>query len=153
MPQVQTPGNRGRSAPAAVPPNLGPTRTWVKVANAFTFAAFSAAATTNTIPVFFLPAAAIISGIKIFPKTSFSGPGITGYTISVGDGTLSTAYADAFNVFQATGPLVYSLASNFGGESLVAATQIYATATSTGANLSAATAGIVDILAEIAISV
>jgi hypothetical protein len=154
MPQNAFPWNGNkRSAPSAVPPNLSTIPQWVKVGNAISYTAFSAVALTNTISLFLLPPAAIIHGIKVFLKTSFTGGSVSAYTISVGDGSTAGLDASAFNVFQAPGPNVYQLSSNFGGESLIVATQIYATATSVGANLNAATAGTVDVLALLSIAI
>lgn len=146
MPQLAFPWNTGAYAPRAVPLSLGIQAQWVCVGSP-TYSTFATAATTNTVALFQLPSAAIIHGVKIVPTTAFTGGGISAYTVSVGDGTTPTLYASAFNVFQAPGANVYQLSSDFGGESLIAATQIYATATSTGANLNAATAGSVSIFA------
>ncbi len=65
----------------------------------------------------------------------------------MGDGSNNALYASAFNCYQAPGADVYQLSGDFGGESLIGASQIYATATSTGANLNAATTGSVEIFA------
>jgi hypothetical protein len=104
---------------------------------------FSAAATTNNIALFSLPSSSIIHGMKMLIVTPFTG--LTTYTVSVGDGTINTLYASAFDVTQAVN--TYQLTSTFGGESLVSATNIYATSVCTGGNLSAATAGTVSIFA------
>lgn len=154
MPQWSSPWNPGSKAPGQVPVVLGPQATWVRVTpqGGATFTTFAAAALTNSVALFFLPPSAIIHGIKISPTASFTGGSIATYTVSVGDGATPALYASAFDVHQAPGADVYQLSSNFGGESMVAATQIYATATSTVANLNAATAGAVDIFAYLSIA-
>jgi len=146
MPQIAFPWNPGAQAPSVVPSTLGIQGQWVRVGTP-TYATFATAATTNTVPLFQLPSAAIMHGVKMVPTAAFTGGSISAYTVSVGDGSNNALYASAFNVFQAPGATVYQLSSDFGGESLVAATQLYATATSTGGNLSAATAGSVSIFA------
>ncbi|GAC1425631.1 MAG: hypothetical protein NVSMB6_26280 [Burkholderiaceae bacterium] len=117
---------------------------WYHVGNGLTYTDFSAAALTVNIPLFLLPPHAIIQGIKIKHSVAFAGPAITAYTVSVGDVGNRALYASAFNVFQAPGSTIYQLSQNFAGEDALVATQISATATAVGANLSAATAGSVD---------
>lgn len=117
--------------------------TWVKYT--FTYADFSTAATTNSLDLLSLPAGGIIQGVKIKHSAAFTGGAISAYTIQVGIvGTLNK-YASAFNVFQAPGNTVQQLSTTAGTENGGAATAIKVTATSTGANLNAATAGSVDI--------
>lgn len=119
---------------------------WYHVGNALSYTTFSTAANTNTLTLFSLPAGAIIHAVKIKHSTPFGGGSIATYTISVGSVAQGTAgYASAFNVFQSTGSRVYQLSSNLAGEDTTSSTAIQVTATSTGANLNAATAGVVDI--------
>jgi hypothetical protein len=122
---------------------------WTKITASapLLYSAFAAAALSNTVPLFVLPAAGIIHGIKIKHSTAFSGPGITGYTLSVGDAAFVDDIASAFNVLQAVSATAYQLSATLQGESHGAPTTINVTATSTGANLNAATAGAVDIWA------
>jgi hypothetical protein len=150
MGQSAFPWNRGSAAPSSVPSTLSNQRQWVLVGNGILFSAFSAAALTDSIVIFTLPASAIISGVKIEHTTAFSGPAITGATISVGNASNAVEYAGAFNVFQAVGP--YQLTSDLGGESLSAGTSIYATLTVVGADTNVLTAGVVDIWAELSIA-
>lgn len=149
MPQWVFPWNPGIAAASVVPDNLGPQRQWIRVGSALTFTSFSAAALSNSIPLFLLPASVLCSAIKIKHQTSFTGGSISAYTVSVGDVSTPTLYASAFNVFQAAGPTIYQLSNELTGESTTAAVQIYATATAVGANLSAATAGVLNIWAEL----
>jgi hypothetical protein len=127
--------------------NVTSTLTWTKYTK--TYANFSAAATTNDIELFSLPAGGVIHAVKIKHSTAFAGTSITAYTISVGiTGTLAK-YATAYNVFQAVAPATFQIGAvpsiGIGSENHTTAVSIRAAATSTGANLSAATAGVVEI--------
>lgn len=108
---------------------------------------FSAAATHAHKALFNLPAGGVIHSVKIKHAEAFAGPLISAYTVAVGSGTTDDAYATAFDVFQAVGATTYAITNKTTSvlESHTAVTSIYATATSTGANTSVATAGIVDI--------
>lgn len=109
----------------------------------------AAAATTNNITLFTLPAGGIIEAVKIKHSASFTGGSISAYTISVGiTGTLAK-YAAAYDVFAAPSATAMQLSTTVGTESHTAATAIKVAATSTGANLSAATAGSVDIWVKV----
>lgn len=133
------------TAPAATTlSNVGPIPQWIHVGQ-LTFSSFATASTSNSIALFQLPASGVISGVRIKQSASFTGGSISAYTLSVGDAGAASAYSSAYDVFQAPGATVYKLAQPFGGESATAFTTINVTATSTGANLSAATAGSVDI--------
>ena len=138
--------SRGWS-PQPYPANPG-VPTWVHVAT-IGHAAFSAAATTKAVNLFTLKAGQIIHGIKTKHSTAFSGGAISAYTISVGISGTAAKYAAAFDVHQAVSATAFQLTSDFVSESAGADTQVTATATSTGANLSAATQGSVDIWAYI----
>lgn len=119
---------------------------WLQVAS-IDSSYFAAAALTSTIPIFSLPPGGVIHGIKLKHGQSFGGGGITGYTISVGDINNSTLFASAFNVFTPVSSTNFQLSDNFYSEDDVNQIQVYATATSTGANLLNATSGIVNIWA------
>jgi SNF family Na+-dependent transporter len=135
-------------APAGTDPTVaGAVPVWVKVASALGFAALAAAATTNAITLFTLPAAGVIHGVKIKHSTSFGGGGITAYTLSVGIVGTANKYASAFDVFQAVSNTAFQLTNVVGSENHGAGTIIQVTATSTTANLNAATTGAVDIWA------
>jgi len=105
-----------------------------------------AAALTNDIELFILPAGGIIQGVMMKHSEAFAGTGITDYDISVGIvGTLAK-YAAAFDVDQAIGDTVFSLTTTAGAETFAAAgTSIRVAATSVGANLDQSTAGSLDI--------
>lgn len=108
---------------------------------------FAAAALTNDIEIYSLPAGYEIAGAFIKHSTAFSGDAITAYTISIGIlGTLNK-YQAAFDVFQAVGATVFDITKLTSGtvENWLEAISIRAAATATGANLDQATAGEVDI--------
>jgi len=129
------------------PTSIGACPRWVKVGVAISHVAFQAAALTNSINLFVLPAGADIHEVKIKHSTAFAGGAIASYTISVGiSGTLAK-YAAAFDVFQAVSGTAFQLSHLVGGENQGATTQILATATSTVGNLNASTQGTVDIWA------
>ena len=131
---------------------VGATPQWVHVAPALSYSFFAVGTTTFSAQLMLLPPSGIIHGVKIQHSASFTGGAISAYTISVGDVNTVDLYASAFNVHQAYGPTVYQLSSNFAGESLASATQLYVTATSTSANLNAATSGVVDIFALLSVA-
>ena len=105
-----------------------------------TFADFSTAATTNEITLFVAPAGAVIDTVIVNHTAAFTGGAISAYTVSVQNGTLNSA-VDVFTAptDTATGT------SNDKVLSFASPTAVTATATSTGANLSEATTGSVDI--------
>lgn len=110
-----------------------------------TYSQLAAAATTNSITLFSLPAKYLIAGVIIKHSTAFSGGSISAYTVSVGITGSLAKYAAAYNVFQAVSSNTAQLSGSFNMEDFSSATNILITATSTGANLNAATAGSVDI--------
>lgn len=113
---------------------------WLKVEK--TFADFAAAATTNDIEIYELPAGARIETIIIKHSTAFAGGSLTSYTISAGIvGTLNK-YASALDVFQAVAGNVFEDGDVRGMESFTAATSIRAAATGSH-DLDTATAGAV----------
>lgn len=121
--------------------------TWIKVGSALAYTSFQTAATSLSVTLFSLVAGGIISGIKIKHSTAFAGAAISAVTMEVGTVGTTDLYAPAFDVLQATGAGVFSLSGVLGSESHTAATNILVTARSTGANLSALSAGVVDIWA------
>jgi hypothetical protein len=123
------------------------TPAWFKVASSADFSFFTAAALTNQLALFALPAQGVLHGIRIKHAASFTGGLISAYSLSVGTVASPALYASAFDVFQAPGDTVYQLSSNFAGLSDLGPGQVYVQAVSVGANLSAATAGLVDIWA------
>ena len=119
---------------------------WTKYTKVY--ADFSTAGTTNSIALFTLPPGGVIHNTKIKHSVAFSGTSISAYTVQVGiSGTLNKySGSTAFNVFQAVANTTFGLYANLGSENHAAGTSILVTATSTGANLNAASgAGSVDI--------
>lgn len=116
------------------------------------FSDFSAASTTNNVELMVLPRGGIVREVKTRHKRSFTGGAISAYTISVGKSGTPEAYASAFDVFQANSFSASQLEALAAKENENVSQSIRAFATSTGANLDAATAGIVDvwILVEVA---
>ena len=112
-----------------------------------TYAQLAAAALTNDIEVYSLPAGCRIESVTIDPTVAFTGGAIAAYTLSVGITGNLTKFAAAFSVFT-TGSQQDS--NNFSVESWTAATSIRLAAISVGANLNAATAGSVDIYIGVA---
>lgn len=116
---------------------------WVKVTKSYTD--FSTGGLTNDISIYTLPIKGYIHDIKIVPTTAFSGGLIATYTISVGISGALTKYAIATNVFTGNTTLNTIHTPLVGLESTSGTTDIRAQAVSTVGNLSAATAGSVDI--------
>jgi hypothetical protein len=114
---------------------------WKCVTRDYTY--FQAASTTKTSTIFTLPPNGIIHNIKIKHKIAFAGTSISACTVSVGIAGSATKYAHALDILQAVSATAYSIHDGVQSESCSASTAIIATATSTGANLSALSAGVV----------
>lgn len=125
---------------------------WVHVGNAISYISLAAASTTNSIALFTLPAAGVIHGIKVIHSTAFAGASITAYTVSVGIASNVIRYASAFNVFQAPSGTSFQLTNEMISENNAATTAVVLTAVSTGANLNAASAGVVDVYALLSVA-
>lgn len=153
---IKAPGNSsGLSATGSSgtnPAAIGNVPQWVKVGAALGFGAFSTAGTSNAITLFTLPAGGVIHATKIKASTAFGGGAISAYTLSIGPSGNATKYASAFDVFQAVSNTAFQLSSVTGSENNGAGTIIQVTATSTTANLNAATAGVVDVFALLSIA-
>lgn len=134
------------------PAAIGATLQWVKVGVAISHTAFQTAALTNSITLFTLAAAGVIHAVKIKHSVAFAGAAIASYTLSVGIGGTLAKYASAFDVFQAVSNTAFQLSAVTGSENNGATTPILITATSTGANLSASTAGTVDVWALLSVA-
>lgn len=107
--------------------------------------AFTAAAASEDIELFSLPAGGIIQAVKIKHSTAFSGGTLSAFTVSVGiTGTLDK-YASAFDVFQAVADTTMQLSNSFGTEDHGSATSIRINAAATGDTVNNATAGSVDV--------
>jgi len=107
------------------------------------YSALSAAATNNSVTLFTLPPRGIVHAVCIKHSASFTGGGLTGYTLSVG--TTEGKYASPFNVFGAPGGSTALLSLGCWNEHFTIPAVVFLWARSTGANLNAATAGSVDV--------
>jgi hypothetical protein len=126
---VGTPTN-----PTAVP-------TWFPCFD-FTFADFTGfAALVGDIEIYSLPARCTIEGAAINTTIAFSGPGITGVTLSAGIAGNLAKYLSPYDAFAAASSARIDAANQLFAEDLGAATSIRLSAASVGANLSALTAG------------
>jgi hypothetical protein len=110
------------------------------------YTAVQTSGTTKTVPVFTLPARGKITGLTVKHTAAFTGSGLTGVTASIGKASNATAYAEPYNVAQAVSDTAMQ---DDGGQYSVdfASHAVTAHFTSTGADLSALTAGSVDIWA------
>jgi hypothetical protein len=108
-------------------------------------AALTAAALTQSISLFTLPDRAKVTGVTIKHSTAFSGPSITAVNVSLGQASGSaTAYTATHDIFQTVSNT--AMLDDGGHYSASFASHgINANFTSVGANLSAMTAGSVDI--------
>ncbi len=110
-----------------------------------TYADFSAAATSNSIVSGFdLPIKGLVHTIFINPTIGFSGGSLFSYSMSVGYSGNNAIWLTNKPI-NTTGSYSSSTFGNAPGSSLAAITPVLLTATSSGANLNAATAGSVDI--------
>jgi hypothetical protein len=104
-----------------------------------------AAATTQSVPLFTLAQGSkVFVGPSLHPTASFAGTSITGVTISIGWTGSATAYAPAFDIYQAVGAQVQQDSGGTYSAEYPAHT-VSAYFTSIGANLSAITAGSVTV--------
>ncbi len=118
---------------------------WFKITKSY--ADFSAASLTNSIPIYSLPFNSLVHACAIIPTMNFVGGLISAYTVSVGIGSGADVakYGTAFNVLQAVGGTVFGTNNLLGMESTNGTVNITATATSITGLLNTATQGSVDI--------
>jgi len=95
------------------------------------------------------PGGTFVGPVAVYINTTFAGTGpLTALTLSIGDGSSSTRYLNAANVFTAAGWKFGTFATTpFGTE---AADTVDAVLTATGGTLAALTAGKMTIFAHIA---
>lgn len=115
---------------------------WVKVTK--TFADLSAAATTNTITLYTLPAAGIIHAIKIKQSAQFN-PSSGTYALSVGLNGNTAKYINGRVVSTAVSGTEQLVAAVLDSPDHGSTTAIQLTATTSAVNLNTVTAGSVDI--------
>ncbi len=134
--------------------SLGAGLSWIKFSIGYTDLNATAATTLairlpaqppNTTPYFQIPEGGVLMGVQVHHTTAFAGAAITAMTVSVGlQGGSATFFTNAFDIFQAVANNTLQQVSMFKSGS-VAAVGITANFTATGANLTALTAGSVDI--------
>lgn len=129
----------GSGAPSV---NVGDILSWQKFTAAE--ADFTAAALSEDIELFQLPAGGIIHAVKIKHSTAFSGGGSTSALMSVGIVGNLEKYASLFDVFQAVADDTFQLSDALGSENHGAATSIRLQLTA-NVNVSLFTAGAVDL--------
>lgn len=120
-----------------------PNPRWRKLT--YAFGDFSTAGTTFSITAFSLAAKEGVSDVVIKHNTAFSGGTIAAYTVEVGQSGDTDEYAVGFDVFQATSNTLSQATQTLDVPNFSTTTDVVVTATSTGGNLNAATAGSVDI--------
>lgn len=160
---IQTQGTAARNLLAAqiesfatsingvIPVVPSATPQWFKVTK--THADLAVASTAANIDLYTLPAGGVIHNVKLKHSAAFTGGMLSAYTLGVGViGTLAK-YSPYFDVFQAAGGTVFQLSGVFGSENHGAPTAIQLSAISTGANLSAATTGSVDVWLLVSVAV
>src|SRR6185369_15391374 len=129
--------------PTAIP-------TW-SVCIPFDFTMFTGfAALVGDVQAFSLLARMTLEGIVIKTSTPFSGPGITGVTLSLGLVGDLAKYLSPYDAFAAVAGSNLGLANELQLESFTAATSVRLAAIATGANLSALTAGAGCLYAKVA---
>lgn len=141
-------GGGGGSYPP-VSPNITPA--WFS-AGTFTHAQFQAAALTNTLALYALPAKGVLHGIEVIPTVQFAGTGMTSYQVScglLGDLERYTSLLDVLNIAPANN--VSQLIPLFYKENRAAITTLRISATS-NVNLSNSTAGSLSVNLLLAIS-
>ncbi len=106
--------------------------------------AFTAASTSETIELLSLAAGNIIHAVKIKHSASFTGGGVTSFTVSIGNASVDDLYASAFDVFQAASDTTFQITSVINSENHGSAASIKITATS-NVNVIGASAGSVDV--------
>jgi hypothetical protein len=125
---------------------------WFKLTENLSYAAFFTAGLSFNLPLVLLPGAGVVHGIKIIHSTAFTGPSISGYTISVGTSNNPSQLASAFDVTSTPSSTNSQLSLNFITYDDVNATTLIAQALSSGANLNTAVSGQVDIYALLSVS-
>lgn len=103
-----------------------------------------AAALSNNIQLFSLPAGAIFAGVKMKHSVAFGGGAIASYRLSVGVVGLLEKYMPLSDVFAAPAATDIKTAFPFSAENQSAAVSVRVQAVSTGANLNASTGGSAD---------
>lgn len=108
----------------------------------FTHTQLQAAALTNSLLVYSLPAGGIIHGVKLKHSITFDGPAITEYWVSVGfAGDLQALLIEYDVESTPVGNDQFAISQTFDSRNHAAATSIFVGARSVGANLNTSTQG------------
>lgn len=105
----------------------------------------AAATTTADVTLITLPAGATVVGVKAVLVTLFAAPSLSALTVSIGDAVSTTAYSSTLDGFVTPSATTLIVGTAPYKTTTTASNAILARFTSTGANLSALTAGRVDI--------
>lgn len=116
---------------------------WQKVS--FSYASLQTAATTNTITAFSLPALNTLNGLLVKHTTAFSGGSISAIQAQLGIAADHGKFIDNFDAFQGVADTAFESVMTQYLSSFTSPANITLTLNSTGANLSALTAGSIDI--------
>ncbi len=140
----------GRITAAASGSAATGTAVWQKFTK--TFADFSTAGTSNSLTLITLDAKSYVENYLIKHSTAFAGGALIGYSVDLGITGNTTLWHSTFNVFQATGNLVYvTQAAVLADPYRHVAVNVLLTANCGGANLDQATQGSVDVWLKIAV--
>ena len=110
----------------------------------------TAAAATQDLTLFQLPARGVMTGVTIKHSTPFGGGTLTGMSVSVGDSSDPSVSAPAFDVFQAASDTTFADSALFKSTTF-AASDVLARFTATGDDVGNATVGVVDVTACVAV--
>lgn len=122
---------------------LGGVPVWTKYSLDYTD--FATAAASNEITLGVVPAKTVIHATVLKHGASFTGGTIASYTLKVGISGAPGKYLSPFDVFQAPGDTVGSVANDGFCEDYANPVTVTITATATGDTLDNATAGTVDV--------
>ena len=131
--------NGFQGLPTPSPANPGSFPYWFEFC--FSHTDFQAAALTNSIVAYSLPAGGFIHGVKLKHSIAFAGTGITGYDLEVGFSGALDDLLIAYPVDTAPANDTFAISQTFDSRNHGAATDVLLTAISTGANLDQSTAG------------
>lgn len=109
------------------------------------YTALRTSGSTNQVLLFSLPASSVLQFMAIKHSTAFAGTSITDVTAQLGISSNFSLFIPAFDIFQSVGDQVFDNFSSSYIGSFANTTGIYLQATSSGANLSALTQGLVNV--------
>ena len=139
---TQVAGNAATAATAAALSDTSYAK-WTKYT--IGYATAQVAALTKEVELATLGEGEVLLGVKIKHSVAFAGTSITSVTASVGISATPAKYATAFDILQAVANDTFQLSQGFFEENHAGGTSVIAKFTAVGANLSALTAGSVDI--------